>query len=457
MPEAQVKKSNAAGLSIYGEKLYFVELNPDGELIQKLTVPLQEGCIVNNAIANFELLEMGFAQVYKASGKLKEPVNIGIPQGDAIIRILNMPRMAIEDIRGTVDLNFEEYFPFSRLDAVFDVLNVRLPSNYDDKDEIPILAVAVHRQTVERILDCARLAGFEVEAIEPTQFAMLRAIPAVKSGLSVFADQQSIIATWDGNGIMFRPENNLNGVQGILNTIQFLGTQYRGVDVSSLIIAGLDLQLNRNAGINIVNLEEAFFTAEGLAIREQENTTQIDLRPMEYVELERRRHTLSLTKIAAAVLLVAFFGSSIWTIYYGLTQTEDLKGQIEVLREANSEFIQRRAELTRANSQLEQQRRNSEKILNFFKGNIPALEVMNALEANSGEGIKFTDADFSLASNGDITVTVNGRAEQENMVMVLSEGLQRSKVFENVTVPISRKDFTGGMMFRLVLKVKATA
>lgn len=455
MPEAPAKKLSSSGLAIYGEHLYFVELDAENNLVQKLTVNLPEGCIVNHSIANFELLEMGFAQIFKASGKIREPVTVGIPQGDAVIRILNLPRMSLEDIRGTLDLNFEEYFPFSRLDAVFDVLNVKMPVSYDDRDEIPILAVAVRRNTVERILDCARMAGFEVEAIEPVQFALLRAIPPVKSGLSVFADQQSIIAAWDGNGIMYRPENNLNGVQGILNTIQFLGTQYRGINVNNLIIFGLDLQLNRNAGIDITNIEEPFFTAEGLALRSEPDATKLDLRPMEYVELEKRRHTFSITKLALVALLAAFFGTSIWTIYYGITQTEELKARIVQTREANSEFIARRRELTEANNKLDQQRRSAERILNFFKGNIPALEVMNALEANFGEGIKFTDADFVM-SNGSVTVTVNGRASEEYLVTTLSEGLRNSKVFENVTVPVSRKDFTGGMMFRLVLKVRDT-
>ncbi len=441
MPESPAKKTSSTGLAIYGEYLYFVELDPEGQQVQKLTVKLPEGCISGNSIADFTLLAEGFTQIHKAAGNIREPVNIGIPSGDAAIRILTLPRMSLDDIRGTLDLNFEEYFPFSRLDAVFDVLDVRMPVSYDDRDEIPILAAAVRRNTVERILDCAREAGFEVNAIEPVQFAMIRAIPEAKSGLGVYADPQSIIATWDGGGIMFRNENNTESVQGIMNTVQFLGTQYRGKRVDTLMIHGLDIQLNRDSGVEFVSIEEPFFTAEGLALRDRPDTAKIDLRPMEYVELEKRRHSLSLVKILAAALLLAFFGTSIWTIYYGITQTEDLKARIIQVREANREFIQRRAELTQANSKLEQQRRTAERILNFFKGNIPALEVMNALEANSGEGVKFTDADFVMGNNGEVTVTVNGSATEENLVMVLSEGLKRSRVFENVTVPISRRDF----------------
>ena len=456
MPESPAKKTSSTGLAIYGEYLYFVELDPEGQQVQKLTVKLPEGCISGNSIADFTLLAEGFTQIHKAAGNIREPVNIGIPSGDAAIRILTLPRMSLDDIRGTLDLNFEEYFPFSRLDAVFDVLDVRMPVSYDDRDEIPILAAAVRRNTVERILDCAREAGFEVNAIEPVQFAMIRAIPEAKSGLGVYADPQSIIATWDGGGIMFRNENNTESVQGIMNTVQFLGTQYRGKRVDTLMIHGLDIQLNRDSGVEFVSIEEPFFTAEGLALRDRPDTAKIDLRPMEYVELEKRRHSLSLVKILAAALLLAFFGTSIWTIYYGITQTEDLKARIIQVREANREFIQRRAELTQANSKLEQQRRTAERILNFFKGNIPALEVMNALEANSGDGVKFTDADFVMGNNGEVTVTVNGSATEENLVMVLSEGLKRSRVFENVTVPISRRDFRGGMIFRLVLKVRET-
>ena len=454
MAESQSRKNNSYGLAIYCGNLCFVELNPEGKQTQKLTVPLPEGCIVNNSIANFTMLAECFTQIAKLSGNIREPVNIGIPQGDAIIRTISLPKMEIDDIRSTIDLNFEEYFTFSRLDAVFDVINIRTPMNYDDKEDIPVMAVAVKRNTAERILDCAREAGFEVGAIEPVQFAMLRAIPETKSGLGLFADTQSIIATWEGNGIMYRSENNVESLQGIMNTVQFLGTQYRDKRVDTLIVHGLELQLNSDAGISFVNIAEPFFTAEGLALRDNPDTEKIDLRPMEYVELERRRHSISITKLLIAALLLGFFGSSIWTIYYGITQTEDLKAKIVQVREANREFIQRRQELTKANAKLEEQKKTAEGILNFFKGNIPALEVMNALEANSGQGIKFTDADFVRGNNNEVTVTVNGSATEENMVMVLSEGLKRSNIFENVTVPISRRDFRGGMIFRLVLKVR---
>ena len=127
MPESPAKKTSSTGLAIYGEYLYFVELDPEGQQVQKLTVKLPEGCISGNSIADFTLLAEGFTQIHKAAGNIREPVNIGIPSGDAAIRILTLPRMSLDDIRGTLDLNFEEYFPFSRLDAVFDVLDVRMP------------------------------------------------------------------------------------------------------------------------------------------------------------------------------------------------------------------------------------------------------------------------------------------------------------------------------------------
>lgn len=453
MPNFSQKK---AGLAIYDGVLYFTELDSDNQPIQKQALSLPEGCIVNGSIASIELLEAGFTQIHKQAGKIHTPVNIGIPPGDAIIRVLNLPRMSLEDIRSTLDLNFEEYFPFSRLDAVFDVMTVRTPIEYDDRDEIPVLAVAVRRNIVERVLDCARKAGFEAESIEPVNFAMLRAVPDTKSGMCVFADPHSIITTWEGNGILYRSANNVDGIQDILNTIQFLSTQYRGVNVDKLIMSGLNFQLNTNSAIKIITMDDPYFAAEGLALRDTPDTPTLDLRPMEYVELERRRHSFSLTRLTLWALLAAFLGTSVGTIYFGVTQTEDLKERIASVREANSEFIQRRIALTEANAKLERQKDKAERVLNFFRGNIPALEVMNALEANSGTGIKFTDADFVRGNDGGVTVTVNGRASEERAVLLLSEGLKQSRIFENVTVPVSRKDFTGGMIFRLVLKVRDT-
>ncbi|MBR0034068.1 MAG: pilus assembly protein PilM, partial [Synergistaceae bacterium] len=105
-------QGNSAGLAIHNDCLRFVELDEEGTQVRQETVPLLEGCIQNSTIKNFDMLEEAFAQIYKLVGRLREPVTIGLPNGETIIRMINLPNMSIDDVRGTIDLNFDEYFPY---------------------------------------------------------------------------------------------------------------------------------------------------------------------------------------------------------------------------------------------------------------------------------------------------------------------------------------------------------
>ena len=447
--------TTTAGLSIHDEFIYFIELDEDANPIRKITIPLPEGCIVNGQIKNFSLLEAGFNELHSQTGKIREPVMIGMPEGEAIIRLPSFPNMSIEDIRGSLDLNFDEYFPFPRHEAVFDILRVITPADMQERDEITILAAAAKRATVEKLLDIARKTGIPPGAVEPVNFAMLRSIKEAKEGLCVFADTHNIITVWEGMGIFFRFGNNLNGIQDILNTIQFAQMQYRTVKVEKIILAGLNFQLSTDSGMNIINVENEYYSAEGLAMRNNPETPALDLRPMEFVELEKRRYQFNINRLILWGLIVGFVMLSIGTISYTLTCIRDLSTEIEIMRDSVSDFTRQRMELMQENARLERENQTTEKILQFLQEDIPALEIMEALEANAGAGLKFDTADFSRDGSTGVTVILDGKADNEKAIMNLTEGLKASNKFSNIMLPVSQKDPTGRIMFKLILRMGA--
>lgn len=446
-----------AGLAIYDNALYFAELDENYETVRTEKVDLPEGCMQNDSVKDLKSLELAFTNLRSKVGRLREPVMIGLPQGDTIIRILNLPKMSIDDVRGTIDLNFEEYFPYSRPEAVFDVISVATPADLADRDEMTIMAVSAKRDLVEGILNIARKTGLPAGAVEPLQFSMLRAIPESKQGLSVFADPRSVIVIYDGAGIFFRTANNLNGPQDLQNTMQFTTTTYRRVQLQSLILAGLNFQINDDSGLNVVNITDEFFEAEGLAMRDDPSVARLDLRPSKYVELERRRYSFNPNRLLLWGLLVAFVMLSMGTISFTWMQIDKLNEELDVLRANNSGLMQRRAEIAAANSRLESHRKQTEQIMDFLRSDIPVLEVLNALEANAATGIKFDEADFSRGLTGIITVVIEGKAEEQKSVVTMTEGLKASGVFSEVRLPFSQKDQIGRTVFKLVLIVKGIA
>ena len=444
---------NSAGLAIYDDRIYFIEIDEENNSIINCMSDLPEGCVVNGSIKDFDMLEHGLAQIRSQTGRIREPVNIGLPLNDVVIRPLNFPKMSLDDIRGTIDLNFEEYFPFPRLEAVFDVIWVQTPADLHERNEITALAVAARRSTVEHVLDAARKAGIPAGPIEPVNFAILRAVPEAKEGLCVFATPHSVASMWNGQGIFFRSANNVNNIQDILNTIQFLGTQYRSTQIYRLIFYGLNFQLGGDTGMEIVNVDDEYLTPRGLAMRDVDDKQKVDLRPMEYVELERRRYAFNPNRLILWLLLSGFLMLSFGTISFSLLQMKDISKQLEEMRDDNEELTRRRVELAQANSRLEHQKEHTNRVLEFLKSDIPALEIMNEIELHAGAGVKLDEAVFERGITG-VTVNIDGRAQDDDAVLTLTGGLKESGLFANVMLPVSQKDQLGQIVFKIILRVK---
>ena len=260
---------NAAGLAIHEDCLRFIEIDEEDNVIRQEYVPLPEGCISEGNIKDFDMLESAFSQAHKLIGKLREPLIIGIPPGETIIRLLNFPNMSLDDIRGTIDLNFDNYFPLPRAEAVFDVIRIMTPADTREREEITMLVVSAKREIVEKLLNTARKAGIPAGAVEPIYFSMVRAIPEAKEGLSLIVSPSTLIAVFNGVGILFRLADNLESTRDILNTMQFIESTYRHVRVTKLIFAGLNFQIGANAGIEMISVSDEFFAARGLALRKR--------------------------------------------------------------------------------------------------------------------------------------------------------------------------------------------
>ncbi|MBQ7220200.1 MAG: pilus assembly protein PilM [Synergistaceae bacterium] len=445
---------NAAGLAIHEDCLRFIEVDEEDNVIRQEYVPLPAGCITNGNIKDFDMLESALSQAHKLIGRLREPLVIGIPPGDTIMRLLSLPNMSIEDVRGTIDLNFDEYFPYPRPEAVFDAIRILTPADVHEREEITVLAVAAKRDLVERLLDTARKAGIPAGAVEPFNFSMLRAIPEAQEGLSIFVSPHTVIAVYNGAGIFFRAANNLAGTQDILNTMQFIETTYRNVRVSRLILFGLNFQLKADSGIEIVNANDDFLAAHGLALRDSMDTQRLDIRPSAYVELERRRYSFNPNRIILWGLLVAFVMLSIGTISFAYMRIHDINLELEDKRVANNDLLNQRTALQRSNAELERQQRHTQEVLDFLRGDMPVLEIMNALEAHFAAGIKFDEADFSRTFMAGITVVIDGKAADEKTILSMTEGLKQSDLFNDVRLPISQKAQTGQVIFKLILRVK---
>ena len=445
----------SAAMAIHDEFIYFIEMDENNDVRRKITVPLVDGCIINGQIKNFDFLKNAFLEVRKSIGKINIPVCIGLPEGEVIIRFPSFPDMSIEDIRGTLDLNFSEYFPYPREEAVFDTIKIKTPG--ENQKNITVLAASARKQTVEQILSAAHDAGITAGPVEPLNFAMIRAIPEAYQGLCVIADQHNIAAVWNGDGIYFRIADTSKNTQDIFNTIRYVENQYRGNQVSKIILLGSEFEVaggSNDSGPKVITERDEYYAARGLAMRNTPGFPALDMRPIEFIEIERRRYSFSIYKLILLILMLIFFLVSIGTISYTFLCIQDINDQMALLRDSVQDLTPQRIALTRQNTELEQQNAETEKVLKFLQNDIPALEILNELEESAGMqfGVHFDDAEFTHSDSGRFVVTINGKAEDEPALLESLKKLNDSKKFREIKIPVSQQDETGQVNFTLVLE-----
>ncbi len=255
------RKRHYAGLSIEGGAIRYLELKPSSHgfiIARSAKVSVEEGTIAQDRIVNMDRLSTALGSLRtKLGGKFAPSVVVGLPPQDAIIRIVEMPKMNMEDARSAFGWDFEHYFSFPLKDASFDIVPVDVPSPLSDEN-MSVMIVASRLTVVNGILDMVAKEDARVTAIEPAGIAIVRGVVGSRgessSGsliLSVGDRSSQIILEYKGNGLVYRTvyvgaRSELQGgtsvyemlMQEVRNSIVFGSSQFRGLSVKEIVLCG---------------------------------------------------------------------------------------------------------------------------------------------------------------------------------------------------------------------------
>lgn len=149
-----------------------------------------------------------FKYIADRVGIFDEGVNIALPLGDALIHVVDMPGLNLEEVRAALRYKIKDYFPFPVDDCVYDVASVDFP-NYTDIPEKRFAVAAASRKLVENIMRAADENGIQIDSIEPAQVAAERSItplyPEDVGSVYVYVGTESsvLVLSWRGNGIFY--------------------------------------------------------------------------------------------------------------------------------------------------------------------------------------------------------------------------------------------------------------
>ena len=278
------KGKQFAGIALHGDSVRYLELSGNKgalRVVKQEIIPIAHGAIVKDSLVGVDAIGAALESLKSAVGGFNCPVVLGIPSRDVILRLVEYPRMSIEDVKEALQFEFDKYFPYPYQEAAADVAEVEVPSP-DAMDKSTVLVATCRQRIVTDVVKIASRAGISLAAVEPMNVAFFRAAigPSMRSDsyFVVFVEPEStqIMLGYKDNGILFRStaadltsrevRESDEGIMPILrdvqNTIIFAGNQYRGIEPNNLILGGivgkdsrLGMLLETGASVNVISLD----------------------------------------------------------------------------------------------------------------------------------------------------------------------------------------------------------
>ncbi|MDJ0725006.1 MAG: type IV pilus assembly protein PilM [Prochloraceae cyanobacterium] len=175
------KPSQGIGIEITPAKLNIVQLSKQNEnykLLNNVTAELpdsifEEGKIIDPAAISETIVATLEEHKIKATG-----VATALPMRDSIIRLIPLPQeLDEEEMRDTI-LNHEAalYLPYPRDEVDIDYQKLGYFQDEDGIDKVQVLLVATRREVTDLYLDIFERAELNIDVLEITSFALIRAI-----------------------------------------------------------------------------------------------------------------------------------------------------------------------------------------------------------------------------------------------------------------------------------------
>ena len=195
----------------------------------------------------FEHYRNVFNDLHSKGAPLRVPISVALSANDALIRIIDLPNMTIQEAKTTIMYNYDEYLPFSLDDTVFDISKIEFPGSIDIEKRFVLASLL--KQISVSISESAFSLGYDINFIEPVQISIERVLSANDSAqydskLFVFTMNNIMLMVyyWKGYGIFYREvlgtDDSLAMVKAIMSSAILMKSRSSwGFNGISIVIA----------------------------------------------------------------------------------------------------------------------------------------------------------------------------------------------------------------------------
>lgn len=150
---------------------------------------LPYGAIVEGEVADHDLLASELKEFWAGHAFKGRNVLLGLSNQQVVVRLLEMPRMSEEDLKGAIQFEAQDNIPLPLDEAVMDYVSLGPGPEGSDLDRV--LIVAAQSEMVRRFTSAVRAAGLNPKGVD------VKALSLARSTLPLFADEEGAVVLLD--------------------------------------------------------------------------------------------------------------------------------------------------------------------------------------------------------------------------------------------------------------------
>lgn len=256
------KQNKSAGLAIMSNGLYYLELDVSDpaklRLLKYEFAGYSNLAIKQGVLVDLSPVKAAIEDLRARIGDFSCPVNIGIPSRDVMIKNAEFTRMETSMIKEAFYWEFEKYFPYPAIDAIYDLTTVDFPGQKDEDENVHILVAAMKRSKIEPLFEHCKNQAIAINSIEPNVVPAFRSaaknVVPLDSGyilLLAFAHELQLTIGYKDNGLFYRvvplslddspvtsDEIGDRVLVEIQATLSYVSSLFRDIKIESLILGG---------------------------------------------------------------------------------------------------------------------------------------------------------------------------------------------------------------------------
>lgn len=228
--KSKSKSVSVVGLDVDPSHIAAAEVDASGGLrvTRGVVTHLRPGILRDGELADAASLSEALREFFEAND-LPRRVRLGVASQRIVVRTLDLPPLTDENaLASAVKVEAPDHLPMPMDEAVVDFQPLGIVET-PDGPRARVVVVAVRRETVDRLAAAITEAGLELDGIDLSAFAMVRALaPEVGPGTQVYVSLTGLtnVAVANAAGCLFTRAAT-GGLDAIVSTL----SERRGLTV----------------------------------------------------------------------------------------------------------------------------------------------------------------------------------------------------------------------------------